>query len=130
MSVVSTQEPIYTAPQSRGSARGWRGRWLSFYPECKIRVVGHGDVGGEYWSIYTIVPREYLLRELRKFKHRGFTAPRSIDELLDLLPQVGPAAPRRYESYSGPGQFFCTGTSLWRRNRRYYVFYTSGGLDI
>jgi hypothetical protein len=114
-------EAIYTESQARPGDR-----WLSFYPESGIRVVGHGDY--ESWSIYTIVPRAYLLRELRKLKRQGLSI-RSVGGILGLLPQVGPAAPRCY-GYGGPGQAFNRETCIWCRGRRFHVFFTSGGLDI
>jgi hypothetical protein len=82
----------------------------------------HGD--GEAWTIYYIVPRQNLIQAIHERRANGKQY--HDCEWWWLLPDnaVG------YEHYSGPGRSFAHAPHMWKRNRRWVVFYQRGGLDV
>lgn len=102
------------------SDNGRERRTIQQYPDG-IRAVTV-DYDGECWHRHVIVPREYLLAQVRRLRANGWRF--CNINLWDILPPLYSAA-----GYGGPGRAFAD--EPWtRKNRRYYVISQRGGLDI
>jgi hypothetical protein len=107
-----------------------------------VRLLGFGvrtvDVMGDgYWVRYVIVPRKSILAHVRWLFRKGYRVSTftRVDDRPDadyrffVLPgQTSDLF--SMERYSGPGRSFSRRPHCVIRNRRYWVFRQSGGLDI
>ena len=87
---------------------------------CGARTVKHFYGDGESWSVYAIVPRELIVKRRLKLRKHGVECSPLHAMGSDLLPC----------HYGGPGQPFTFEPFVAHKNRRFYVFVQSGGLDI
>ena len=87
-----------------------------------VRTVVVGDA--ECWSVYTIIPRSIILADVRKCRSKGWRL--SHFERSNIIPE----GLEMGEYYGGPGRSFSRGGYLMAKNRRFYTFVQSGGMDI
>ena len=90
-----------------------------------IRVVTLEFGDGESWYNYIIVPRSKVLESIKQQRKDKYTP----------NPMVGFSNGQYFdyvsgEHYGGPGQSFIRRPYIRAKNRRFYVFCQSGGLDI
>lgn len=80
---------------------------------------------GDYWRRTVVIPRKVIVDAIRKRRAIGYRWQQI--EINEILPDDLWMS----RIYSGPGMPFCSGLHrIYKNNRKYVVFYSSGGLDI